>query len=155
MSNFLIILGLMLFFFCFLGFITALVVYLPKAEKEGEKWLVYPFIIMGLMLATGITSYHFGMSMKKEQPMQISTKCGKVIAYKYYKNCSGKAQTRCNPFERIQIKPNDSEYSRLMRFEPHLARQKINAQVCFDFYDRFKYSHLSDSRIIHWVESAT
>ena len=55
--------------------------YLPKAEKEDEKWAVLPFVVMGLMLAAGLISYHFGMKMKKEQPMALSTACAVVLGY--------------------------------------------------------------------------
>lgn len=85
--------------------------------------------------------------------MEVSTKCGKVLGYKHYSGCSGRSQTRCHPYERIQIRLDGSEYSRLMRFDGHLQRQNTGEHVCFEFYDRFKYSHLKDSRIINWGES--
>lgn len=151
MSNFLIILGLILFFFCFFGFIAALVVYLPKAEKEGEKWAVLPFAVMGGMLAVGITSYHFGMQMKKDKPMERSEACAVVLGYKHYKNCSGRGQTRCNPYEKILLKLDGSAYSRDMRFDAALARKQVNERVCFRFYDRYQYSHLKSSNIVEWL----
>ena len=151
MSNFLIILGLILFFFCFFGFIASLVVYLPKAEKEGEKWAVFPFVVMGLMLVFGGVSYHVGMSMKKEKPMVLSKACAVVVGYKHYENCRGRAQTRCNPYEKILLKFEGSAYTRDMRFDAGLARKQVNERVCFRFYDRFKYSHLKSSNIVEWL----
>lgn len=151
MSNFLIIIGLILYFFCFVGFIFVLAVVMPKAEKN-ERWAILPFITMGGFVVLGTIFYSIGMGMKEDQPMDLSQSCGTVLSYKYYKNCSGRSQTRCNPFERIQIRLDGSEYSRLMRFDGHLSRKDTDAQVCFTFYDRFKYSHLKDSRITQWVE---
>lgn len=151
MSNFLIILGLILFFFCFFGFMATLVIYLPKAEKDGEKWAIWPFAIFLGMLVTGIASYHFGMSMKKDKPMECSKACAVVLGYKHYKNCSGRDQTRCNPYEKIILKIDGSAYSRDMRFDASLARKQVNERVCFSFYDRYKYSHLKNSQIVEWL----
>lgn len=64
MSNFLIILGLVLFFFCFLGFFISLAIVLPKAEKEGSWWAGFPFLIMGLMFVIGMVAYSIGMGIK-------------------------------------------------------------------------------------------
>lgn len=151
MSNFLIIIGLILYFFCFVGFIFVFAVVMPKAEKN-ERWAVLPFITMGGFVVLGTIFYSIGIGMKEDKPMVLSQSCGTVLGYKYYKNCSGRSQTRCNPFERIQIRLDGSEYSRLMRFDGHLSRKDTDAQVCFTFYDRFKYSHLKDSRITQWVD---
>lgn len=151
MSNFLIIIGLILYFFCFVAFIFVLAVVMPKAE-ENERWAILPFLTMGGFIVIGTISYSIGMGMKEEQPMQLSQSCGTVIGYKYYKNCSGRSQTRCDPFERIQIRLDDSKYSRLMRFDGNLSRKNSNEYVCFTFYDRYKYSHLQDSRITQWIQ---
>lgn len=150
MSNFLIILGLILFFFSFLGF-AALAVYLPKAEKEDEKWAVLPFVVMGSMLAAGLISYHFGMKIKKEKPMALSTACAVVLGYQHYENCAGRGGIRCQPYEKILLKLDGSEYSRAMRFDTHIARKNINDRVCFSFYDRNQYSHLKSSNITQWI----
>lgn len=114
---------MILFFFSFLGF-AALAVYLPKAEKEDEKWAVLPFVVMGLMLAAGFISYHFGTKMKKEKPIALSTACAVVLGYQHYENCAGRGGIRCQPYEKILLKLDGSEYSRAMRFDTHKARKK-------------------------------
>ena len=83
MSNFLIIIGLVLYFFCFIAFIFVLAVVMPKAEKN-ERWAMLPFLTMGGFIVVGTISYSIEMGMKEKQPMQLSQSCGTVIGYKYY-----------------------------------------------------------------------
>ena len=52
MSNFLIIIGLVLYFFCFIAFIFVLAVVMPKAEKN-ERWAMLPFLTMGGFIVVG------------------------------------------------------------------------------------------------------
>lgn len=135
-----IILGFILYFCYFIAFIFTLAVVMPTAEKN-ERWAILAFLVMGGFVV-GTIFYSIGMAMKEQQPMQLSQSCGTVLGYKYYKNCSGRSQSRCDPFERIQIRLDDSKYSRLMRFDGGLIRKNNNDHVCFRFYDRYKYSHL-------------
>ena len=81
MSNFLIIIGLILYFFCFMAFVFVLAVVMPKVQKN-EHWAILPFVIMGIFILLGTISYNIGMGMKEEQPMQLSLSCGTVIDYK-------------------------------------------------------------------------
>ena len=98
MSNFLIIIGLVLYFFCFIAFIFVLAVVMPKAEKN-ERWAMLPFLTMGGFIVVGTISYSIGMGMKEKQPMQLSQSCGTVIGYKYYKNCLCTRQISQNPYQ--------------------------------------------------------
>lgn len=58
------------------------------------------FCDYGLMLAGGITSYHFGMSMKKEQPMERSEACAVVLGYKHYKTAAAEAKHAVIPMKK-------------------------------------------------------
>ena len=153
MSNFLIIFGLILFFFCFLGFLVCLGIFLPKAEKEGEKWVTFPFLIMGLMFIIGLIAYSTGIAIKNDQPMEVSKACGWVRDYQTIPNFSGRGSRKCEPFERIAIQFKGSSYLRHIRFNEQLERKASGIYACFEFYDRMKYSHLKESRIINWVKS--
>lgn len=88
---------------------------------------------------------------EKEQPMALSTACAVVLGYQHYENCAGRGGTRCQPYEKILLKLDGSEYSRAMRFDTHIARKNINDRVCFSFYDRNQYSHLKSSNITQWL----
>lgn len=151
MSDFLIIIGLILHFSAFVTFIITFAIIMPKAERN-TLWAILPILTMFGFTIVGMMSFSMGMRIKEEQPMQLSQSCGTVINYIYYENCSGRSRKNCNPFERIQIRLDNSNNSRLMRFDRNLSRQTSNKHVCFAFYDRHKYSYLQDSRITQWIE---
>ncbi|WEV50261.1 hypothetical protein OZX61_12915 (plasmid) [Acinetobacter sp. ESL0695] len=151
MSDFLIIIGLILYFSAFIILIITFGLIIPKAEKN-TLWVILPILTTLGFIIVGMMSFSMGMKIKEEQPMQLSQSCGTVIDYIYYENCTGRSRKTCNPFERIEIRLDNSNNSRLMRFDRNLSRQTSNKHVCFAFYDRHKYSYLQDSRITQWIE---
>lgn len=139
----------MAIFIVVLGFI--LVVMLPMAacifilpqlsENDWKRGTPMFFAIPGLLMI-GIGLYN----KKEDKPIMPSQACGVVQFYKTYK------VRRRAEFERISIRFDDAEYSRHLLFNERLARPNKTAHVCFEYLDKFKYPHLSESTLLKWIE---
>jgi hypothetical protein len=80
-----------------------------------------------------------------DPPVTASQACGVVQFYKVHK-------TRAGQFERVSIRFEDSKYNRHLLFKDGLDRPKQGEYVCFDYLDKLKYSHLSESKLLSWAE---
>ena len=45
-----------------------------------------------------------------------------------------------------------AQYSRHLLFDQHLEKMPKAQKVCFEYLDKFKYAHLSESKFVQWIE---
>ena len=52
----------------------------------------------------------------------------------------------------ISIRFNGAKYSRHLYFDQHFEKMPQGQTVCFEYLDKFKYPHLSESKLVKWIE---
>lgn len=138
----------MLTFILLMGFLS--VVFIPmlcmlyveaKLKNDESKkvcfWLSFIPSICIFML------YGF---LKSPHPTVIpSQACGTVQFYKTY-------SIKHDHFERITILFDERKYNRHLRFDENIQRKNKGDSVCFEYLDKFEYPHLSESKLLKWIE---
>ena len=88
----------------------------------------------------------YGVLKPNDPPVIASQQCGVVQFYQVHKTRGGKE------FERVSIRFNGAKYSRHLYFDQHFEKMPQGQTVCFEYLDRFKYPHLSESKLLKWIE---
>ena len=141
MATFLIVLGIM----CSVGLPTYAILYIVPQVKPNDWKAGAPFLLM----LPGFLIFGYGAYLNNNKTITVSTACGIV---KYYKKYSTGGRHSQRTFERITVHLDHSQYFRHFRFDEGLARQNKDEHVCFEFYDRQKNTHLSESKILKWID---
>src|SRR5690606_38078464 len=81
-----------------------------------------------------------------DPPVIPSKECGVVQFYQMHKVRGG------NEFERVSIRFDGAQYSRHLFFDKHLDKIPQGQKACFEYLDKFKYPHLSESKFVQWIE---
>lgn len=138
----------MLAFILLIGFLS--IVFIPmlcmlytegKLIKDDAKkvlfWLSFlPSVCVFIL---------YSVLKPKDPPVKSSKECGVVQSYQVHK-------TRGGEFERIHLRFDGAQYNRHLLFNDVLDRPKQGQFVCFEFLDKFKYPHLSESKLVRWIE---
>ena len=88
----------------------------------------------------------YGALKPNNPPVIPSKECGVVQFYQVHKTRGGKE------FERVSIRFNGAKYSRHLYFDQHFEKMPHGQTVCFEYLDKFKYPHLSESKLVKWIE---
>ena len=139
----------MLTFILLLGFFS--IVFIPmlcmlyseaKLTQDDSKKVLF-----WLSFLPGVCIFLLYSFLKPNDPPVIPSKeCGVVQFYQMHKVRGG------NEFERVSIRFDGAQYSRHLFFDKHLDKLPQGQKACFEYLDKFKYPHLSESKFIQWVE---
>lgn len=139
----------MLTFILLLGFFS--IVFIPmlsmlyaeaKLIKDDSKKILF-----WLSFLPGACIFLLYGVLKPDDPPVIPSKaCGVVQSYQVHKTRGGKE------FEGVIIRFDGAQYSRHLLFDQHLEKMPKAQKVCFEYLDKFKYPHLSESKFVQWIE---
>lgn len=137
----------MLTFVLLVGFFS--IVFIPmlcmfyiesKSIKNDAKKILF-----GLSFLPSVCIFLLYGFLKPNNPPVIPSKeCGVVQLYQVHK-------TRGGEFERVSIRFENAKYSRHLLFDQHLEKMPQGQKVCFEYIDKFKYPHLSESKLLKWT----
>jgi hypothetical protein len=138
----------MLTFILLLGFLC--IVFIPMLVMlYAEAKLINPDskkVIFWLSFLPGACIFLlYGVLKPNDPTVTPSKECGVVQFYQFNK-------TRRGEFERISIRFEGAKYNRHLYFDQHLEKMPKGQKVCFEYLDKFKYPHLSESKLLKWIE---
>ncbi|ENW30982.1 hypothetical protein [Acinetobacter lwoffii] len=113
-----------------------------KLQNEDRKKILF-----WLGFIPGTCLFILYAVLKPNDPPVIPSKeCGVVQFYQMHKVRGG------NEFERVSIRFDGAQYSRHLFFDKHLDKIPQGQKACFEYLDKFKYPHLSESKFVQWIE---
>lgn len=138
----------MLSFILILGFLSIVMCPMLCMLYAEAKFINndYKKILFGVSFLPGVCIFMlYGFLKPNDPPVMTSKACGVVQSYQVH-------QTRGGQFERVVIRFDGAEYSRHLLFDSQLKKMPEDRHICFEYIDKFKYPHLSASKLIKWIE---
>ncbi|CAB1211523.1 hypothetical protein [Acinetobacter bouvetii] len=114
-------------------------------EHKTNALMFYTMLFAPAAILWGI----FYMLSAQQQDM-TSDACGVIQNYQIYRT-AGNPNSR-KPFQRVEILFDGAKYSKHLRVDGSLIKKDVGAHVCFEFYDRKKNPHMTDSKVITWSD---
>lgn len=139
MLTFILVLGF--FSIVFIPMLTMLYSEAKLSNSDSKKVLFWLSFILGVCIFL-----LYGFLKPHNPPVIPSQVCGIVQFYKVHK-------TRGGQFERVSIRFDGAKYSRHLLFDERLTRPEKKQRICFEYLDKFKYLHLSESKLLKWIEN--
>lgn len=136
MTTFLIFFGILLLAIC--PMYCALYMQAKDRDVDRTKMVLFLAFIPGVLILA------LAVYLKDDHVLETSRACGVVKFYKTY-------QLKRDHFERIAIQFDGSKYNRHLRFEENLQKKSKGEYVCFEYWDKYKYTELGESKIIKWM----
>ena len=139
----------MLTFILLLGFLS--IVFIPMfAMLYAENKLINhdsKKVLFWLSFLPSVCIFLLYCVLKPNDPPVIASQhCGVVQFYQLHK------VRRREAFERVSIRFEGDKYNRHLLIGQHLEKVPKGHKVCFEYLDRFKYPHLSESKLLKWIE---
>ncbi|MCO8086595.1 hypothetical protein [Acinetobacter lwoffii] len=139
MLTFILLLGF--FSIVFIPMLTILYAEAKLINNDSKKILFWLSFLPGACIFL-----LYSVLKPSDPPVMVSKQCGVVQFYQLHRVRGGET------FERISIRFEGAKYNRHLLFDQHLEKMPKGQKVCFEYLDKFKYPHLSESKLLKWIE---